>query len=139
MSDAEFRLLEEVERIIARMLGYIHVALGIAVQAGGPERFPSPNYDVLLRVSDGYVWPYGLAWIAGGVLMVFPFRVQVRCAGMVLIVILANIWAALFGIAAYEDPTASFTPTAAYGGYALLNAVLLWLTWMHTRKINEEE
>lgn len=130
-------LLEEVDRLLARILGVVHVALGAAVQIGGPERFPSPNYDVLLRVSEGRVWPYGVAWILGGALMILQFNICFRYAGMIMIIVLSNIWAVMFAVAAYEDSTASFTPTAAYGGYALLNATLLWLTYIHARKTDE--
>lgn len=130
-------IYEEVDRILARILGAIHIALGLAVQIGGPERFPHPNYDPLLEVSNGYVWPYGLGWILGGILMVMPCRIQLRYLGMSIIIILSNVWAALFAVAAYEDVEAALTPTAAYGGYALLNGTLLWLTYIHTRKTNE--
>lgn len=129
----------EVDRLMARILGFIHIALGVAVLLGGPERFPPPNYGPLLSFSDGEVWPYGIIWIFGGLLMMFCRNVWGRLVGMFIIVVLANLWAALFGLAAYQDPTASFTPTVAYGGYALMNATLFWLTYIHSRPEHEDE
>ena len=129
----------EVDRILSITLGCIHMGLGLAVFLGGPERFPSPNYDVLLDVADGRVWPYGVVWIIGGLLMVVPCHIYCRMLGMAIIITIANIWAALFGVAAYEDSSASFTPAVAYEGYAIMNATLLWLTWMHMRQEHEVE
>lgn len=126
---------ERVERLLARLLGTIHVTLGIAVLVGGSERFPPPNYEVLLRMTDGVVWPHGSMWILGGSLMVGCKSSWGRATGTLIVIFLSNVWAVLFGVAAYESPNASFTPTVAYGGYALLNSVLLGFTYLlHSRK-----
>jgi hypothetical protein len=129
----------EVDRVLSIVLGVIHLGLGLAVLLGGPERFPSPNYDILLKVTEDRVWPYGVVWIIGGLLMVIPCHTYCRMVGMCIIIFIANVWAAFFGVAAYEDPTASFTPTVAYEGYAVMNATLLWLTWIHMRQEHEVE
>lgn len=130
--------LSTLERLLARVLGAIHIALGVAVLAGGPDRFPPPNYEVLLRVTDGVVWPYGSVWILGGSLMFFCKSLWGRAAGVFVVIVLANVWAALFGIAAHENPTASYTPSVAYGGYALLNSVLLGLMYLRAKQGRHE-
>ena len=61
-----------------------------------------------------------------------------RAIGVVIVIVLSNVWAALFGIAAHENPAASYTPSVAYGGYALLNSVLLGLMYLRAKQGRHE-
>lgn len=117
------------------VLGFIHVMLGMAVWIGGIDRFPPPNYTPLLDFTDGRIWPYAFLWASGGIVMAL-FQGWWRLLGIGLVLIVTNLWAALFLVAALHNPSASFTPTAAYGGYGLLNGILLWLVWLHLGREN---
>lgn len=120
----------QFERGICLMLGSVHFLLGFVTLVGGRERFPSPGYTPLLDLSNGVVWPYGLMWMLGGFVMVVA-KNNWRLAGVSIVVIIANLWAAMFAIAAFKDPHAPLTPVAAYGGYGLMNAVLAALIVIH--------
>lgn len=123
----------QVERVASVLLGIIHCSLALAVFAGGQQRFPPPNYAPLLTFSGGRVWPYGLLWLTGGLLMILCCG-RCRLWGIFISFLISNTWAALFLVAVLNNPSASFTPTAAYGGYGLLNAVLFTMIWMHSRR-----
>lgn len=129
---------KDLEDGACRLLGFIHVTLGMAVLLGGYDRFPPPSYTPLLDFTHGRVWPYAVLWISGGVIMAC-FSRWYRLVGISLVLIVTNVWAGLFLVAALENPTASYTPTAAYGGYGLLNGVLLWLVWFHLRQRDGEQ
>lgn len=127
-----------IERGACMLLGTIHIALGTAVLVGGPPRFPPPNYTPLVEATNGEVWPYGSAWILGGLIMLIaPGRW--RLIGIGIIILISNVWAALFAVGAYVNPTASFTPTVAYGGYGIINACVGALMWMHSRRKHGDE
>jgi hypothetical protein len=66
----------------------------------------------------------------GGLIMVFV-RSTFRLVGIAFIVIVSNLWAAMFCLAALREPFAPLTPIVAYGGYGLMNAVLAALIVMH--------
>lgn len=119
------------------LLGIVHTMLGVAVLVGGETRFPPPNYTPLLEVANGKVWPYGAVWVAGGLAMIFA-RGGWRLLGIVIVVVISNLWAGLFFYATLKSPFASYTPTAAYGGYGLLNAALFAVMWTHRRRENED-
>lgn len=114
-----------LEDTVCRVLGVIHIALGAAVLIGGRERFPAPTYTTLLDASGGDVWPYGTLWAVAGLFMLFAHRRWVQMTGLFISILITNLWAALFGVAAYKFPTAGLTPAVAYGGYGLLSGVLL--------------
>lgn len=122
-----------VEQSVCRLLAVIHVSLAVAVIIGGSRRFPAPNYDSMLSLTNGRAWPYGVVWLIGGLIMMADSTAW-RIVGCGLIVFISCLWAALFSIAAYQIPTAALTPIAAYGGYALINATMGWLMWMHRRR-----
>lgn len=126
----------QLERGACTLLGFIHCTLGLAVLSGGGQRFPPPNYTPLVEAANGSIWVYGLVWLVGGALMLTP-SIPARLIGVGINTLLSNVWAALFAVAAFRDLTASYTPTAAYGGYGLLNAVLFALMIMHLRRKNE--
>lgn len=128
----------QLERWFCYLLGFIHMTLGVAVLVGGTHRFPPPNYSPLLEFTNGRVWPYGVLWISGGAIMILA-RGGWRLIGIGLVVLISNLWAALFFVATQESALASYTPVAAYGGYGLINAVLFWLTYMHLRWKNEDD
>lgn len=114
---------KELERGICLLLGTVHFFLGFVTWVGGEQRFPAPGYTPLLDLSNGITWPYGIAWMLGGAIMLLcksPFRL----VGISIVVLVSNLWAALFAIAAYRDDHAPLTPIIAYGGYGLINAVL---------------
>lgn len=121
----------ELERGICLMLGTIHFLLGFVTWVGGEERFPAPGYTPLLNLSSGVVWPYGIAWMTGGLLMILCKTSNLRLVGISIVVMVSNLWAALFCLAAFHDPHAPLTPIAAYGGYGLMNAVLAAIILMH--------
>lgn len=128
---------DELGRGVCLLLGFIHVMLGVATIAGGPERFPAPSYTAMLDFAGARVWPYGILWIVGGILMFLRTR-PVRMIGVGIVVIISNLWASLFAVAAFQDPDAAYTPVAAYGGYGLINAVLFALMWTHLGLHDEE-
>jgi hypothetical protein len=117
---------KSAEQAICRLLGMIHIFLAAAVIIGGNQRFPAPNYDAMLHLTHGHAWPYGIIWLIGGLTMLLNTTMW-RIIGCTFIVFVSSLWAGLFAIAAYQTPTAAFTPIAAYSGYALLNATMAWL------------
>lgn len=123
----------QFERGACLLLGVVHFLLGFVTWAGGEERFPAPGYTPLLNLSHGVVWPYGVAWMLGGAIMVIC-RSNARLAGIAVVVIVSNLWAALFCLAAFRDPHAPLTPIIAYGGYGLLNAVLAAFIVVHRER-----
>lgn len=62
----------------------------------------------------------------------FTSRTKARILGTGVVVIVSSLWAGLFAVAAYNSPEAAYTPIAAYGGYALLNATMFWTMMMRT-------
>lgn len=122
-----------VEKLVCFLLGTIHISLGVATAIGGPDRFPPPGYGPLLDLTNGYTWPYGVLWAAGGTIMILAHGLW-RLIGIGTVILISNLWAAMFMIAAFESPTAPFTPIAAYGGYGLVNGVLFALMVMHARR-----
>lgn len=127
----------QLERGCCTLLGIIHCVLGLAVLIGGDDRFPPPNYTPLLNLTNGAVWPYGALWLAGGLTMIVVPGGW-RLIGIAVVVFISNLWAGLFFYATLQNPTASYTPTAAYGGYGLLNAALFAVMWTHRRRENGE-
>jgi uncharacterized membrane protein len=120
----------QFERGLCLLLGTVHFLLGFVTWVGGEERFPAPGYTPLLQLSNGVVWPYGIAWMIGGAIMILC-RSDFRLVGIGIVILVSNLWAALFMLAAFNDPHAPLTPMVAYGGYGLMNAVLAAIIWMH--------
>lgn len=124
-----------MERSVCRILGMIHLGLAAAVIVGGNDRFPAPNYNAMLAITNGRAWPYGVVWMIGGLLMLVNSTIW-RIVGCGFIVFISCLWAGLFAIAAHQNPHAAYTPIAAYGGYGLLNAVMMWtmlIRWWERR------
>lgn len=113
-------------RVAATALGVTHVLFGLAILIGGAVRFPPPTYTPLLEFTNGHVWPYGATFLASGVLLLIH-KVCSVALGCLLGAIITNLWAALFLKAVFDSPDAGATATVAYGGYALLDCVLLGL------------
>ena len=112
------------------------MALGLAILIGGVDRFPHPSYEPLLMLTNERSWPYGITWLLGGTLM-FVRSKRVRLLGTVLSFLVACLWMGLFMAATILYTTAALTPVAAYGGFALFNAVLFAMMWMHRGRENE--
>lgn len=127
---------DQLGRGACAVLGVIHVCLGLSVLMGGVERFPPPSYIPLINFSDGITWPYGAWWLIGGLLMFVPRR-SIRMLGTVMSTLVSCLWMGLFLTAAIVYDSAALTPVAAYGGYALLNAILSALMWTHREYIDE--
>lgn len=126
----------QLSRGVCAVLGVVHVSLGLSVLLGGVPRFPPPSYSPLLELFNGSIWPYGTWWLVGGLLMFFPRRV-IRMLGTVMSTLVSCVWMGLFFVAAITYDNAAFTPVAAYGGYALFNAILSALMWSHREYLDE--
>lgn len=126
----------QLERGMCGLLGTVHTSLGMAILIGGVERFPPPSYEPLLLFSNERSWPYGVFWLAGGLLMFLP-PLNLRLLGTALSFLVSCLWMGLFLTATIWYTTAALTPVAAYGGFALFNAVLFALMWIHRGRENE--
>ena len=124
--------LDQAEVLICRVLGIIHIALGAAVFVGGAIRFPPPTYTPLLGLLDNQVWPYGVLWSSAGLFMLLSRSRWKQMVGLFISILITNLWAALFAVAAYQFPTAGLTASVAYGGYGLLSGVLLGFMLVHS-------
>ena len=107
----------------SRALAVIFIALGFVLLIGAPERTSAPAWRPMLDVARGEIWPYALAWLAAGAMMLTNSKA--RFYGLILGCLSANMWAALFLVAIFKYPDASATGTIAYGGYGLLTALIL--------------
>lgn len=96
----------EVRRLIDLQFAVIHLGLGTCITLGGPERFPPPSYDLLLHLSRGQTWPYGLVFLVIGAILAHP-NLKVSWIGHVLAVIVLNVAASLFLVAVLQSPTAA--------------------------------
>lgn len=129
---------DRLDLLFCHVLGFIHLTLGVVTFIGGTVRFPPPNYTALLALSQGTVWPYALLWCSGGMLMIVSKRYGWRMAGLIISIIVANLWAALFAVAAIKFQEAAYTASVAYGGYGVLSALLLGMMLIHRRPCPEE-
>lgn len=102
----------------------VNVGLGMAIVAGGIDRFPSPTYDALIDVTNGRVWIWGFVILIAGVWMSMPFR-KFNMAGLWLSTIWHTTWALSFIVAVFASPHASATAIPAYGGFAMISFALL--------------
>lgn len=102
----------------------IHWGLGIAILVGGVARFSLPTYQPLLDLTGGLAWPWGLAIIISGTLMMVPFKWP-SIVGLWLGMAWMIIWTCLFSVSVLTYPTSAATPAVAYAGFAMINAALL--------------
>lgn len=126
----------QVEVGACKLVGFIHLMLAVAILSGGDQRFPPSEYAPLLQLTDGRAWPYGAAWLVGGVLMTWGGG-RARWLGLAIGILVTYLFAMLFGLGAANSPNASYTPAAAYGGYGLINSTLLAMMVMHHHRLLE--
>lgn len=125
------------EDLVCRVLGVVHVGLGLAVFSGGAIRFPPPTYTPLLELTNGVVWPYGIFWISAGLIMLSARKRWEQVLGLVCSIFITNLWSVLFAWAAIKYDTAGLTASVAYGGYGLLSGLLLGFMVVHWLKSRE--
>lgn len=102
----------------------VHVALGVAVLAGGRARFDYPTYKPLVDMVHGETWIWG-AWIlVAATLMTIPARWP-QMIGLWLGMSWQIMWFTLFAVAVVKYPDSGATASVAYAGFALIDAALL--------------
>lgn len=111
-------------RWIWDIMALVHVALGIAVVAGGQIRFVHPTYTPLVEMVHGRTWLWGIWVILAGVLMLVPARWP-QIFGLWLGMSWMVMWCSMFAVAVVQYPTAGATATVAYGGFAMIDTALL--------------
>lgn len=102
----------------------VHAVMGLAVLAGGRERFAYPTYQPLIDLTNGETWIWGVWVLAAGLIMTIPAR-RPQIIGLWLGMVWNVLWCTLFAVAVVEYPTSGATATVAYGGFALIDAALL--------------
>lgn len=112
-----------VQWITSIMLS-VHVALGVAVLAGGTERFSFPTYEPLVALTNGETWIWGVWILFSAALMMVPNRWP-QILGLWSAMVWQIMWCSLFAVAVVQYPTAGATAAVAYGGFALIDAALL--------------
>lgn len=115
---------EHALRWIWNIMTLVHAGLGVAVLAGGPERFSFPTYQPLVDMTNGETWIWGAWVLAAAGLMTVPARWP-QIVGLWLGMAWSIMWCALFAIAVVTYPTAGATACIAYGGFAMIDAALL--------------
>lgn len=102
----------------------VNIGLGIAVLAGGKERFTVPSYQPLIDYTHGATWIWGVWICISAFLMSVPFRWP-NIIGLWLSVCWHIIWMAAFSTAVIRYADAAATPIPAYAGLAMVSAALL--------------
>ena len=108
-----------------RLMGLVHVCLGVAIVAGGDDRFPPPTYEPLLQWFDGQVWPWGVWTLLAGLMMLLGNQRWLLIGATWIAMAWMLCAAALFGVAVVKFDNAGSTAMVAYGGYALIDAYVL--------------
>lgn len=108
---------------VYRSLIVTHVGLGVAILAGGVDRFPFPTYKPLLELTNGSVLPWGLWILASGVLMA-SHGWWANITGLGAGLLWMNLFSAMF-FSAYEDPHSSSTAPIPYMGLAMITVALM--------------
>lgn len=113
-------------RAFVACLAVTGIVLGLAMIAGGPERFGADGFAVARRLPGGvYTWGAAFA-AAGGVAMagiVAGWRRRVVMVGTGLEGCLFAFFALSLGIATYSDPKVAVTGPIIYTGCAALCAI----------------
>lgn len=102
----------------------VHWGLGIAILAGGEQRFSLPTYQPLIDLAFGQTWLWGVHTCLAALLMMIPFRWP-NIVGLWLGMLWMIVWTALFGMSVVQYPTSAATPAVAYAGFAMIDAALL--------------
>lgn len=122
----------------AQGLGIIHLTIGVSILAASIDRFVSASFRPLLDFTDGVMWPYGLAYVLCGGVMTLGDGLLQRL-GLMIGVLVNNVFAALFLVATIQYHDAAPTGIAAYGGYAALDAAVLALLINQRRKSKRQD
>lgn len=109
---------------LTTILIMVNVGLGVAVLAGGKERFTIPSYQPLIDYVQGHIWIWGVWICVAALLMSVPFRWP-NIIGLWLSMFWHLIWMGCFAIAAVHYATSAATPIPVYGGFAMISAALL--------------
>lgn len=116
-------------------MGIVHGGLAVAILVGGIARFPPPTYTPLLELTDGRVWPLGCGFALAAILMATQ-RLYADIVGMLIGIAMMSLMAILFAIALVE-PGSAATAFVAYGGYVIINTLLLCcraIDWTHRER-----
>lgn len=109
---------------ITTILIMVNVGLGMAIFAGGVERFTYPSYEPLVDFTNGHVWIWGVLISLAAFLMATPFR-SVNLIGLWIAMAWHIIWMACFTIAVLHYSNSAATPIPVYGGLAMVHAALM--------------
>ncbi len=123
----------DIEHMAAVHLALIHVGLGTTIIAGGPLRFPPPTYDVLLGITGGRAWPYGMIFIITGIILTISHPKAIFI-GHVVGIIAFNVFAALFFVAMLRSPTAAATAWWAYFALGTIHGFNLALMMVRRKR-----
>lgn len=100
-----------------------HVGLGIAILVGGISRFPAPTYTPHLELTNGEVWPWGVAILLSSLAMT-AHGWWINMIGLGAALLWMNLFSAMF-FAAYSDPTSSSTAPIPYMTIAMIIVALM--------------
>ncbi len=100
-----------------------HGGLAVAVLVGGVPRFPPPTYQSLLDMTNGVIWPWGVALMASSVMMCSRF-VIVDMLGILIGMFCMASWSIAFAVA-LQYPQAGATAFVAYAALFGINFSLL--------------
>lgn len=117
---------------ISNIMIAIHVSLGVAVVAGGSQRFAIPTYQPLIDLVNGQTWIWG-AWILIAALFMSIPTKWPQVIGLWIGMCWHIMWCACFAVAVVKYSTAGATAAVVYGGLAAIDAALL------TARVVEQE
>lgn len=123
MSPDRFITYQWITRGIVRTLGCVGVALGVAMDWGGAERFSGPGFATARLIPGGvYTWGTSLA-IAGFVVLVgvvAGWQRRIVALGLFLQALWFMFFAVGLAVTTASNPEGSVTGPFAYGGLAIL-------------------
>ena len=123
-------------RAIYRALMVTNVGLGVAILAGGVERFPYPTYRPLLELTGGSVMPWGVSILVAGLMMALNGW-WTNMAGLGLSLLWMDLFSVMF-FAAYNDPNSGSTAPIPYLGLAMIIVAMMTYKVVERRARREE-
>lgn len=122
-----------MERIASVYMGVVNIGFAVCIFVGGATRFPPPTYKPLLEITGGSVWPYSVAYLVSGILLLSRLQLA-RIIGAACGILAHSSFSALFLVAVIKFPEAGATAWWAYLAFASQSAALATLGWMSWRK-----